>query len=89
MITPAATVALERFTRLGVLIAVVLGAAFWLAEDFGGILTGQGTDPNSGLLLIVIAAAFWPLAMTGNPSRRAARGRRAAVSTVVPASGLL
>jgi hypothetical protein len=51
--------------RLGVLIAVVLGAAIWLTEDFGGILTGQGTDPNSGLLLIVLAAAFWPLAVTG------------------------
>ena len=58
----AATVALERFTRLGVLVAVVLGAVIWLAEDLGGILTGQGTDPNTGLLLIVIAAAFWPLA---------------------------
>jgi hypothetical protein len=24
--------------------------------------TGQGTDPNSGLLLIVLAVAFWPFA---------------------------
>src|SRR5947209_359248 len=57
-----ATVALGRFTRLGVLIAAIVGAVIWLAEDFGEIFTGQGTDPNSGLLLIVAAAAFWPFA---------------------------
>ncbi len=78
---------LGRFTRLGVLIAVVLGAAIWLAEDFGGILTGQGTDPNTGLLLIVIAAAFWPLAAR-NLGRHAASDLRA-VSTVVPARRFL
>ena len=32
------------------------------ARVFGGILTGQGTDPNTGPLLILLAAAFWPLA---------------------------
>jgi hypothetical protein len=85
----AATVASGRLTRLGVLIAVVLGAAIWLAEDFGGILTGQGTDPNSGLLLIVLAAAFWPLAVTGNTGRHAAPRRHAAIRTVAPASRFL
>src|SRR5579871_5762609 len=57
-----ATVALGRFTRLGVLIAATVGAVIWLAEVFGAICTGQGTDPTSGLLLIVAAAAFWPFA---------------------------
>ena len=86
----AATVALGRFTRMGVLVAAVLGAVFWLAEDLGGILTGQGTDPNSGLLLIVISAAFWPLAVTGNPgSRGVGRHRRAAVRIVAPARRFL
>src|ERR1700757_5117820 len=42
--------------------AASVGAVIWLAEDFGAIFTGQGTDPNSGLLLIVAAAAFWPFA---------------------------
>ena len=38
------------------------GVAIWvLGENFGGLLTGQATDPNSGLLLILLAAAFWPL----------------------------
>jgi hypothetical protein len=58
----AAAIALRRFTRLGVFSAAIVGAVIWIAEDFGGIFTGQGTDPNSGLLLVVVAAAFWPLA---------------------------
>ena len=49
-------------TRFAVITAAILGAVFWITEDFGAIFTGQGTDPNSGLLLIVLAAAFWPLA---------------------------
>lgn len=55
----AVTVGLGRLTRAGVVIAAVLGALIWLAEDLGEVFTGQGTDPNSGLLLIVVAAAFW------------------------------
>jgi len=58
----AATVALGRFSRLGVIAAAAIGAAIWLAEDFGAVFTGQGTDPNSGLLLLLVAAAFWPVA---------------------------
>jgi hypothetical protein len=87
----AATVALGRAAGLGVAIAVVLGAVIWLAEDFGGILTGQGTDPNTGLLLIVVAAAFWPLAAPANLGRADAAGRYqlAAVSTVAPTGRFL
>jgi hypothetical protein len=87
----AATVALGRAARLGVAIALVLGAVIWLAEDFGGILTGQGTDPNTGLLLIVIAAAFWPLAAPRSQKRTEAAGRYqlAAVSTVAPTDRFL
>jgi hypothetical protein len=58
----AVTVGLGLLTRVGVVTAAVLGALIWLAEDFGEVLTGQGTDPNSGLMLIVLAAAFWPAA---------------------------
>jgi len=48
--------------RPGLAAAAVVGAALWVFEDFGGILTGQGTDPNSGLLLILLAVTFWPFA---------------------------
>jgi len=50
-----------RLTRIGVIAAALAGLAIWILQDFGEIFTGQGTDPNSGLLLIAIAAAFWPL----------------------------
>jgi hypothetical protein len=47
--------------RPGVVLAGVVGLCFWLAEDFGMIFTGRGTDPSSGLLLVLVAAAFWPV----------------------------
>jgi hypothetical protein len=58
----AVTIALGTFARIGVIAAVFAGAAIWVAQDFGELLTGQATDPNSGPLLIVIAIAFWPVA---------------------------
>ena len=49
-------------TRPVLALAMVTAAILWvLAQGFGGILTGQGTDPNTGPLLILLAAAFWPL----------------------------
>ena len=56
-------------TRAALLLSVIAALAIWvLGENFGELATGQGTDPNSGLLLVVLAAAFWPLAAAG-PSR--------------------
>jgi len=50
-----------RLARVTVVLALVLGAGIWvLGENFGGIFTGSGTDPNSGPLLMLIAAAYWP-----------------------------
>ncbi len=52
-------------TRPALLLSVIVGVAIWvLGENFGGILTGQGTDPSTGLVLVLLAAAFWP------PNRR-------------------
>ena len=42
--------------------SIILAAAIWvIGENFGGILTGQATDPNTGPLLVLVALAFWPL----------------------------
>lgn len=41
-------------------LAILTAAALWLAEGFGGILTGSGTDPNTGPLLALLAVAYWP-----------------------------
>ncbi len=48
--------------RVTIVLAIVTAAAIWIAEGLGGILTGGGTDPNSGLLLGLLALAYWPLA---------------------------
>ena len=46
--------------RAALILALVVAAAMWVAEGFGGILTGSGTDPSSAPLLALLAAAYWP-----------------------------
>ena len=47
--------------RATVLLALVLAAVIWVAgQALGAILAGGATDPNSGLLLALIALAYWP-----------------------------
>ncbi|MGH3851891.1 MAG: hypothetical protein ACRDR6_00010 [Pseudonocardiaceae bacterium] len=49
--------------RATLVLAMVVAIGYWIiGEDFGGMLTGQGTDANSGPLLILLAATYWPLA---------------------------
>jgi hypothetical protein len=48
-------------TRAAVLLAIVVAFVIWIAgQDFGGILAGGATDPDSGLLLVLVALAYWP-----------------------------
>jgi hypothetical protein len=47
--------------RATLVLALVVAAALWLAEGLGGILTGSGTDPNSGPLLALLVLAYWPV----------------------------
>jgi len=63
--------------RATLMLALVLAAAIWLAEGLGGILTGSGTDPNSGPLLALLAIAYWPVA-------RAVSGPAAATPAPAP-----
>jgi hypothetical protein len=47
--------------RPALALAALTGLAIWVVgENFGQILTGAATDPNSGLLLVLLAAAYWP-----------------------------
>lgn len=49
--------------RVPVLLAMAVALVIWVvAQDFGAILTRSATDPNSGLLLALLAAAYWPSA---------------------------
>jgi hypothetical protein len=42
-------------------VAVAASLVIWLVgQNLGGILTGQGTDPNTGLLLGLLTLAYWP-----------------------------
>ena len=52
----------SRATRVGLVTAVVLAAVIWVVgENLGEIATGQATDPNTGPLLILLAAAYLPV----------------------------
>ncbi len=47
--------------RATIVAAVVLSAVLWVVgQGFGDVFSGSGTDPNSGPLLMLVAAAFWP-----------------------------
>ncbi len=55
----------RRTTRPALVLTAIVALVTWVAgENFGGIFTGTGTDPNTGPLLILLAAAFWPLGST-------------------------
>jgi len=43
------------------MLAIAVAAVIWVfGEAFGTIMTGGGTDPNSGPLLTLLALAYWP-----------------------------
>jgi hypothetical protein len=48
-------------------LALILAAVIWLAQGLGGMLTGSGTDPNSGPMLALLAIAYWPVAAALRP----------------------
>lgn len=52
--------------RAALAVAAVLAAVIWVAgQGLGGILTGSGTDPESGPLLILLVLAYWPVRTAG------------------------
>lgn len=51
----------RRTLRLSLVAGVVLSVLFWVVgQGLGGILTGQGTDPNLGPPAVLFALALWP-----------------------------
>ena len=52
----------QRVTQVTLVLAMVVFAAIWVAvQNFGGILAGGATDPNSGLPVVLLAMIYWPL----------------------------
>ena len=79
---------LRSGTTMPALVAgIVIALLIWLAgENIGGIFTGHGTDPNTGPLLILLAAAFWPPRSGGRSGAAACGIHWRALSLVRPLS---
>jgi hypothetical protein len=59
--------------KAALVLAIVVAAVIWVfGEAFGAILTGGGTDPNSGPLLILLALTYWPIRATVTESANTA-----------------
>jgi hypothetical protein len=51
-----------QLARATMVLAIVVFAVIWVAvENFGGILARGATDPNAGLLVMVLALTYWPM----------------------------
>ena len=58
-------------TRLFLGLGIGVSILFWIAgQNFGGILTGQGTDPGSGPLFVLLALTLFPSARNAVGSLR-------------------
>jgi hypothetical protein len=56
--------------RATVLLAAAVAVIIWVVgENFGAILAGSGTDPNTGPLLVLLGAAYWPAPRRARSSR--------------------
>ena len=63
----------EGIVKSGLVLAIVISVAIWvIGENLGEIATGTATDPNTGPLLILLAAAYWPLGVRSELSAAAA-----------------
>ncbi len=61
-----------QFTQVTLVLAIAVFAVIWVAvQNFGGILAGGATDPNSGPLVILLALIYWPLTTTRMPANGA------------------
>ena len=68
--------------RAGIVLAIMLAAGIWVVgEALGGVLTGSGTDPNTGPLLAILALSYWP-APADRMALAAANVGTSSVSTV-------
>jgi hypothetical protein len=63
--------------RASIVLAVAVAAVIGIAQAFGGILSGAGTDPGSGPLLALLAIAYWPSTTPAAASPAALPGRPA------------
>jgi hypothetical protein len=61
-----------QLTQVTLVVAIVVFAAIWVAvQNFGGVLAGGATDPNSGLPILLFALAYWPTNERRSPGAHA------------------
>jgi len=66
-------------------IAIVLSLAFWvIGQGFGGIFAGGATDPNAGLLFVLLAVALYALVPYEQRAPATATAGVPAQATAVP-----
>lgn len=64
-------VALDVHPRRFLKVAIGLSLAYWvLGQGLGGLFTGTASDPNTGLVFVLLAAAVWPLTASSTAYRR-------------------
>jgi hypothetical protein len=85
-----AGVAARVLPRLWLSASLVLAAVIWVfGEAFGQILTGEGTDPNSGPLWALLALCMWAgLGLSGRGSSARNEVRMLATHEVPASAGL-
>ncbi len=58
-------------TQVTIVLLVVVFSIIWVAvQNFGGILAGGATDPNSGPLVVLLALVYWPITNLRRPAHR-------------------
>jgi hypothetical protein len=71
-------------TRVAIVAAIVTAVVIWVVvENFGMILAGGATDPNSGPLLVLLALAFYPFGVGARPVQTPVRESSATPVEVV------
>jgi cell division protein FtsW (lipid II flippase) len=74
--------------RPALIVAAVAAVVIWVTgEQFGALFfTGQATDPNTGPLLLLVIAAYWPL-RGHNRLREPAQGSSRTFPAALAAAG--
>ena len=74
--------------RTVLILAVAVAALIWVAQGLGGLFSGSGTDPDSGPLLVLLGAAYWPARQrtaAGSPALGSPAPRGPAPASPAPA----
>ena len=59
---------LDRWTQPLLALSVVIAMVYFVVgQGMGGVLTGSGTDPGTGPLLILLAASVYPFHRSRQP----------------------